>query len=541
MKKCGQLLRIVVVLTMVCCLVPAVCAETLSPHYADVPSSNAIANAAVFGGDVQTPLSAVTYITQWGSEGTGNGEFDLPEGVAVDSSGNVYVADTQNNRIQKFTSSGSPLKTWGSEGDANGHFDVPSGIAVDSSGNVYVADTYNDRIQKFTASGTFIKAWGEWGSENGEFYHPYGVAVDKNGYVYVADSGNDRIQKSTSSGTFIKAWGSSGTGNGQFDVPSGIAVDSSGNVYVADTNNHRIQKFTSSGTFIKAWGSYGDANGQFSYPIGVAVDSSGNVYITDSNNARIQVFFPSSTYITKWGSDGIGNGQFDYPCGIAVDKSGNVYVADTGNYRIQKFRYPSTITVMVPNGGNNWKQGSTQTIKWSYTGSPGTKVKIDLLKGTAVNRVINASTSIGSVGSGSYSWKIPYNQVLGTDYKIRVTSTTNAAHTDKSNANFTISAGVPITVTVPNGGQSWVQGSTHAITWSYTGITGSKVKIDLLKGTAVNRVINASTSIGSAGSGSYSWKIPSNQVVGTDYKIRITSTTNAAYTDKSNANFTISA
>jgi Tol biopolymer transport system component len=199
------------------------------------------------------------------------------------------------------------------------------------------------------------------------------------------------------------------------------------------------------------------------------------------------------------------------------------------------------ITVVVPDGGQNWKQGSTQTIRWGYTGSPGSKVKITLLKGTAVNSVINASTSIGSAGSGSYIWTVPYNQVVGTDYKIRITSTTNAVYTDKSDANFTISAGPPITVVVPDGGQNWKQGSTQTIRWGYTGSPGSKVKITLLKGTAVNQVINASTSIGSAGSGSYSWKIPYYQILGTDYKIRITSTSNAAYTDKSNANFTISA
>jgi hypothetical protein len=168
-------------------------------------------------------------------------------------------------------------------------------------------------------------------------------------------------------------------------------------------------------------------------------------------------------------------------------------------------------------------------------------VKIELLKGTAVNKVINASKTIGSGGSGSSSWTVPFNQVLGTDYRIRINSTSNATSTDTSNANFTISAGAPITVVVPNGGANWKRGSSQTITWKYTGSPGTKVKIDLLKGTAVNRVINASTSIGSAGSGWYSWKIPATQTTGTDYKVRITSTTNAAYTDKSNANFTISA
>ena len=202
---------------------------------------------------------------------------------------------------------------------------------------------------------------------------------------------------------------------------------------------------------------------------------------------------------------------------------------------------PATITLMVPNGGANWNLGSIHTITWKYTGSPGSNVKIVLLRGTAVKRVINASTSIGSGGLGSSSWKISYNQSLGTDFKVRISSTTHSAYSDMSNTNFTISAGAPITVTIPNGGANWKQESHHTITWSYTGNPGSKVKIELLKGTAVNSVINASTSIGFAGSGSYSWKIPSAQTVGTDYKIRITSISNPAFTDKSNANFTISA
>jgi len=199
------------------------------------------------------------------------------------------------------------------------------------------------------------------------------------------------------------------------------------------------------------------------------------------------------------------------------------------------------LTVTAPNGGNSWKRGATQMIKWNYLGNPGSKVRIELLKGAAVNQVINASTSIGSAGSGSYSWKIPYNQVTGSDYKIRITSTKNAAFTDTSDAKFTISAGAPLTVVVPNGGQSWIRGSTHTLSWSYTGNPGSKVKIELLRGAAVNRIINASTSIGSAGSGSYSWKIPASQAIGTNFRIRINSTINPALTDTSNANFAISA
>jgi DNA-binding beta-propeller fold protein YncE len=484
--------------------------------------------------------STGTFVRQWGAAGTGNGQFMSPSGIAVNTTGYVYVADTLNYRVQEFTPSGTYVRQWGNRGSENGNFSYFYGIAVNATGYVYVADSNGNRVQVFTPSGTYIQQWGHWGDADGYFSAPYGIAVNTTGYVYVADTSNNRVQVFTPSGTYVRQWGHSGTNNGEFSKPGGITVNTTGYVYVADTNNHRVQVFTPSGTYVRQWGKSGDKDGNFSAPYGIAVTANDDIVVADSYNNRIQEFTPSGAFVQKWGSNGVDKGQFALPYGIAADGSGNVYVADTGNSRIQKFGYPG-IQIISPDGGNTWKQGSAQTITWSYTGSPGPKVKIELLKGTVVNRTINASTSIGSAGSGSYSWIVPYNQVLGTDYKIRITSTTNAVYTDRSDANFTISAGAPITVVVPNGGQNWKRGSSQTIRWSYTGNPGSKVKIELLKGSAVNRTINASTSIGSGGSGSYSWTVPYNQVLGTDYKIRITSTSNAVNTDRSDANFTISA
>jgi DNA-binding beta-propeller fold protein YncE len=278
------------------------------------------------------------YVSQWGIYGIGDGQFDYPVGIALDSSGYVYVSDQYNARIQKFTSAGTFVTKWGSNGSGDGQFSYPTGIAVDSSNNVYVADSSNDRIQKFTSGGTFVTKWGSYGSGDGELDFPYGVAVDSSNNVYVADYSNHRIQKFTSGGTFVTKWGSYGSGDGQFDYPAGIAVDSSGYVYVADQYNDRIQKFTSTGIFVTKWGSLGSGDGQFNYPSGIAVDSSNNVYVSDSNNDRIQKFRPDGTWVTKWGSYGSGTGEFDWPEGLTVDSSGNVYVSDFYNYRVQKFQ-----------------------------------------------------------------------------------------------------------------------------------------------------------------------------------------------------------
>jgi predicted DNA-binding antitoxin AbrB/MazE fold protein len=141
--------------------------------------------------------------TTWGSEGSGDGQLYYPEGVALDTSGNVYVADRVNHRIQKFTSDGTFLTTWGSQGSGDGQFDFPYGVAVDASGNVYVADIYNYRIQKFTSYGTFLTKWGSLGSGDGQFANPMGVAVDSSGNVYVADTWNHRIQKFRGYHTFF--------------------------------------------------------------------------------------------------------------------------------------------------------------------------------------------------------------------------------------------------------------------------------------------------------------------------------------------------
>jgi DNA-binding beta-propeller fold protein YncE len=183
------------------------------------------------------------FLSTWGAKGTNQGEFDYPAGIAVDTQGTVFVADTGNNRIQLFDSSGNFTANWGSEGTGEGEFSGPFDLAVDSRGHLFVVDTYNHRIQKFDRDGTFITVWGSEGNGEGEFSGPCGIWVDSLGYVFVADTRNDRIQKFDNSGTFITEWASFGEAPGDLFGPSAITVDASGNVYVADSKNYRVQKF----------------------------------------------------------------------------------------------------------------------------------------------------------------------------------------------------------------------------------------------------------------------------------------------------------
>lgn len=296
------------------------------------------------GGGSNTSTNPHAPIAEWRITGT----LNAPWGIALDSGNNVYVAELFGSRVDKYSSTGTSITQWGSSGAGNSQFNRPKYIDLDGSGNVYVADNMNHRIQKFSSSGAYITQWGSYGTGNGQFNGPTGIAVDISGSaVYVADSNNSRIQKFDLSGGYITQWGSVGTGNGQFQFddlvnglqgPEGsIAVDSTGAVYVVDNLNHRVQKFTSTGTYITQWGSTGSGNGQFLYPSGIAIDNTGSVYVVDNstpanatgNVARIEKFDSSGNFISQLNLSWMGTGS----CGgglsaidVSTDSTGALYV-----------------------------------------------------------------------------------------------------------------------------------------------------------------------------------------------------------------------
>lgn len=286
---------------------------------------------------------------QIGGQGANAAQFDRPKDLGLDADGNVYVSDIGNHRIQVFAPQGELLREWGSQGSGPGEFNEPWGVAVDGErGFVYVADTWNHRIEKFDLEGNLLTQWGFFADTAGQasgaesqFWGPRDVAVDGEGNVYVTDTGNKRIQKFDGDGNFLGQWGGAGAAPGQFSEPVGIAVsNTTGDIFVADTWNQRIQRFDANFNpvaqwFVQGWDSESVVNKPY-----LALDDEGNVYATDPESYRVLQFSNEGDLLAVWGDFGSGEAQLNLPTGIAADAEGRVWVADSENNRVLRFPAP---------------------------------------------------------------------------------------------------------------------------------------------------------------------------------------------------------
>ena len=397
----------------------------------------AILPMAVLGqANYATPYTFTTIAGRAGSSGSADGpnsaaRFNSPDGMALDSAGNLYVADYNNSTIRKVTPAGvvtTLAGRAGSRGSTDGpnsaaRFNQPSAVVVDSAGNVYVADWGNSTIRKVTPGGvvtTLAGRAGSFGTNDGtasaaRFNYPEGVAVDNAGNLYVADTDNCTIRKVTPVGTdwvvttLAGLGGADASGNplhpgsangtnsaARFYAPCGVAVDSASNLYVADCYNGTIRKMTPVGTnwmvttLAGKAGSTGSADGtnsaaRFINPWGVAMDSAGNLFVTDNYNHSVRKMTPVgtnwvvTTLAGRAGYQGTADGtgsiaRFNSPDGVAVDNAGNVYVADTNNNTIRKGypEMPVVIATSVPGFGFNEHQ-----FGFSLTGPAGQLVVVE--------------------------------------------------------------------------------------------------------------------------------------------------------------------
>jgi sugar lactone lactonase YvrE len=444
------------------------------------------------------------------ADGTGSAaQFSAPRGVAVDSAGNVYVADSGNHTVRKVTSGGVVTTVAGTAGSTATVVAVPPGfhepfsVAVDSAGTVYVADTNNAAIRKISPSGVVTTLAGGNGSgyadgvgSAAKFHEPRGIALDGSGNLYVADYENNLVRKVTAAGvvtTLAGGYNTPGTTDGQgtnarFMLLNGIAVDSAGNVFVADAGARAIRKITSSGLVTTFAG--GATTGQFGEPRGIAVDSSGNVFVADYSahvilkvTAAGVVSKVAGTAPTRGSTDGSAAALFNAPSGIALDSANNLYVADTSNNTVRKISPEGNVSTLAGLAGRSSSvdgKGPSARFEEPYAvATDGTYVYVADHTDHTVRKISadgTVTTLAGKAGSFGTTDATGANARFNAPMGIAADSAGTVYVADTGNASVRkITAGGVVTTLA---GTSGVKGSTDA--------SGSAARFSAPAGVAVD-------------------------------------------------------
>jgi DNA-binding beta-propeller fold protein YncE len=264
----------------------------------------------------------INYVRKFGSLGSADGNFNYPGYLALDASGNIYVSDRNNNRVEKFDNAGNFLAK-------SGYINMPLGVAVDKNSNyIYVLTSSN--IIKLSSSLSSIATYCSSGSNPGQLNNPRCITVDQTGNLYVTDFGNSRVEKFNSNGQLLLNFGKPGSEDGNFTGPFGIALDSNGNIYVSENTGRRVSVFDGSGNFLYKFGAQGNGNGNFYAPTSIAIDANNHIFVLDASTHLIQQFNSNHEFVLQYGGSSIGTAF-----GLDVDVNGYIYLADTSNNQIQ--------------------------------------------------------------------------------------------------------------------------------------------------------------------------------------------------------------
>jgi subtilisin family serine protease/streptogramin lyase len=414
-------------------------------HYRVVASN---AKGTLYGEDESFRTGTVPpeFKFTFGSYGSGNGQLNRPKGIAVDKEGNVWVVDSNNNRVVKFNPKGEYLSKFGTAGTGNGQFATPHDIAFTANGNIWVTDTGNYRVQEFDPSGKYLAQFGSSGTGSGKFTYPKGIAIGPNGHIWVSDYLYRRVEEFSASGEFIRAVGQGGEEQITFSYPDGIAVDSAGSVWVADWHNNRVQELSSTGGLLGKFGIEGEGDGQLKGPSAIDIKPSGDLVITDRSTGRVQQFTTAGEYVTQFGYHNVSEQE-----GVAVAPNGIVYVSQSNQHGIEKWQQPSP-EVVTQAASTISTTGATLT---GTVNPRGLLTSYHFEYGPTVNYGNRVPVTNKEVGAGTEAVKV--NEAIagltpGTTYHFRLVASNSKITIFGKDLTFTsASTAVPDGVFIGNG------------------------------------------------------------------------------------------